>query len=181
MIIGLAGGKGAGKSTVARCIRYKFGYKILSFAQPIKDMLISMGLQEYDVNDPDLKEIVNKEFTKSPRYMMQSLGSEWGRALISDRIWITCLERRMAPYLDYVIDDVRFENEAEFIRSKGGKIIHVERHKLGTLGDLHISEAGIPEEFIDKTIKNLSPYGGDLENVVVSTMEEINGKRTVHP
>lgn len=180
MIIGLTGGKGAGKSTVARCIRYKYGYKILSFAQPIKDMLISMGLREYDVNDPDLKEVVCTEFTKSPRYMMQSLGTEWGRELISDRIWITCLEQRISPYMDYVIDDVRFQNEAEFIRSKGGKIIHVERTRMDN-GDLHVSEAGISDEFIDTTIKNLSPYEGDLENVVVSTMEEINGKRTVHP
>ena len=57
MIIGLAGGKGCGKSSVARILERKYGYEILSFASPIKDMLRAMGLRDSELNDPVLKEI----------------------------------------------------------------------------------------------------------------------------
>lgn len=176
MIIGLTGGKGSGKSTVARCIRHKYGYKIKSFATPIKEMLMAMGLSEQELSDPDLKEKELEGYGKSPRWCMQSLGSEWGRALISDSIWITCLEKQMLPWEHYVIDDVRFPNEAEFIKSQHGKILHVERTNM--LGeDVHVSEAGLSEDFIDGTIQNMSPNLNDLEASVVAAMEELlNGK-----
>ena len=172
MIIGLTGGKGSGKSTAGRCIRHKYGYKILSFAKPIKDMLMAMGISEECISDPDLKEKELEGYNKSPRWFMQSLGSEWGRALISDRIWITCLEKQMLPWNHYVIDDVRFPNEAEFIKEQGGKILHVERTKMQG-EDVHVSEAGLSKDLIDGTIKNMSPNLNDLEASVVAAMEDV--------
>ncbi|EBV3304167.1 deoxynucleotide monophosphate kinase [Salmonella enterica subsp. enterica serovar Enteritidis] len=52
-----------------------------------------------------------------------------------------------------VIKDIRFENEADFIRSRGGKIWHIKRHKRITVNS-HTSEAGIITQRADYTINN---------------------------
>ena len=173
MIIGLAGGKGCGKSSVARIMARKYGYEILSFASPIKDMLKAMGLRDSELNDPVLKEIKLDEYGKSPREIMQLLGTEFGRAMIADDIWVTAMKRKIAPGTKVVIDDVRFENEARFIRDGGGAVIEVKRTKLDENADLHISEAGIPEDLIDGIINNISCYETDLELEVVKKVEEV--------
>ena len=91
MIIGLTGFKGCGKSTVAEIMEERFGYKTRSFATPIKDMLRAMGLSREELYDPEIKERVIEDFGKSPREMMQTLGTEWGRMLVSSDIWVTAL------------------------------------------------------------------------------------------
>lgn len=171
MIIGLTGGKGCGKSSVARIINRLYGYEHVSFAKPIKDMLRVLGLGDAELNDPTIKEIVLDEYGKTPREMMQSLGTEWGRMLVSGNVWISALRKQLKPQKNYVIDDVRFDNEARFVRERGA-VIHVERER-DIAGDTHISEAGIDDDLIDATIKNVSCYESDLELEVVRVMEEI--------
>lgn len=97
MIIGLTGGKGCGKSSVARILERKYGYEILSFATPIKEMLKAMGLRDAELNDPVLKEIKLDEYGKSPREMMQLLGTEFARNMIAQDVWITAMKRRITP------------------------------------------------------------------------------------
>jgi len=173
MIIGLTGGKGCGKSSVARILDRKYGYDILSFATPIKQMLKAMGLRDAELNDPTLKEIKLDEYGKSPREMMQLLGTEFARNMIAQDVWITAMRRRIIPGTKIVIDDVRFDNEAEFIRGMDGTILEVKRTKLDENNDTHISEAGLSENFIHGTINNLSCYETDLELEVDSKIEEV--------
>ena len=173
MIIGLAGGKGCGKSSVARIMERKFGYEIMSFATPIKDMLRAMGLRDAELNDPVLKEIKLDEYGKSPREIMQLLGTEFGRVMIADDIWVTAMKRKIQPGTKVVIDDVRFENEARFIRDSGGSVLEVKRTRIDENADTHISEAGIPESLIDGIINNTSCYESDLELVVDSAISEV--------
>lgn len=174
MIIGLTGKKGSGKSTVAGMLCEKYDYRIMSFATPIKDMLMAMGLTEDEIYNVDLKEKTIERFGKSPREMLQLLGTEFGRNLIADDVWVRTLEAKIESADRIVIDDVRFVNEAEMIRSKGGKIIRVTRmgQELGMV-DTHVSEAGIPLEFIDHEIKNVSCYTTDLELAADRVMEEL--------
>lgn len=171
MIIGLAGGKGCGKSTVAKIINKLHDYEIISFATPIKEMLRVLGLGDAELHDPVIKEIPLDEYGKSPREIMQLLGTEFGRNMIDGNIWITALRKQLRPDRNYVIDDVRFNNEARFVRERGA-VIHVERER-DIEGDTHISEAGIDEDFIDATVKNVSCYESDLELEVARVMEEI--------
>lgn len=178
MIIGLTGGKGCGKSSVARIINRLYGYEHVSFAKPIKDMLRVLGLGDAELNDPTIKEIVLDEYGKSPREMMQSLGTEWGRMLVSGNVWISALRKQLDPRKDYVIDDVRFDNEAIFVRERGA-VIHVERER-DIDGDTHISEAGISENLIDKKIRNISCYESDLELEVARVMEEVVYYGSIH-
>jgi hypothetical protein len=174
MIIGLTGKKGSGKSTVAGMLCEKYDYRIMSFATPIKDMLMSMGLTEDEIYNIELKEKIVERFGKSPRELLQLLGTEFGRNLIADDIWVRVLESKIDSDDQIVIDDVRFANEAEMIKGKGGKIIRVTRmgQELGMV-DTHVSEAGIPLELIDHEIKNVSCYTSDLELAADRVMEDL--------
>ena len=172
MIIGLTGKKGCGKSTVGRIIAEDWDYGIKSFATPIKLMLSAMGLSSDELYDPAKKEEVISEFGKSPRELMQLLGTEFGRTLVSQNIWVTSLEKDLEDERNYVIDDVRFPNEAAMIRARGGVIVRVVRG-LDEDGDEHISEAGINPELINYEIRNISCYEMDLRNEVNQVLKEI--------
>ena len=169
MIIGLTGFKGCGKSTVAQIMEERLGYKIRSFATPIKDMLRAMGLSHEELYDPKTKEVVIEDFGKSPREMMQTLGTEWGRMLVSSDIWVTGLMRQVNDEDNYVIDGVRFPNEAAAIHARGGKVVRVVRPTDSSKSDSHISEQGLNSEKIDYELQNISCYRTDLEFATIRT------------
>ena len=174
MIVGLTGRKGCGKSSVANIFRDRLGYEVVSFASPIKDMLRVLGLGDAELNDPIIKEIVLDEYRKSPRELMQLLGTEFGRALVDKNIWVTALEKRIDSDKNYVIDDVRFPNEAAMIHANGGKVVRVYRPlQEDEAAASHISEAGIDSEQIDYELRNSSCYVTDLEHTVIKTLEDL--------
>jgi len=175
MIIGLTGRKGCGKSSVANIFRDRLGYEILSFASPIKDMLRVLGLGDAELNDPTIKEIPLDEYGKSPRELMQILGTEFGRELVSQNIWVRALEKRIEDGKNYVIDDVRFPNEAAMIHARGGKIVRVYRpaQEEAAAKDKHVSESGLDSEQIDCELRNSSCYVTDLEHTAIKTLEDL--------
>ena len=161
-IIGLTGKSRVGKDTTARLIVAARGGYTYSFADPIRAMLrAGFGI---DMNDPywsDKKEDVIPAIGKSPRELMQTLGTEWGRTLVNEHIWLTMAKQRYVNQgAGMVIPDVRFSNEAEWVRKMGGRIIHVKRD-LATVVKQHSSEVGMPMEDGDGVIIN----NGSLEDL----------------
>jgi len=89
-------------------------------------MLKAIGLTDAHV-DGDLKhEPTDLLCGKTPRWAMQSIGTEWGRKLIGEDIWIRAWKNTL-PTGAVVCDDLRFPNEAEAVKSMGGKIIRITR------------------------------------------------------
>jgi hypothetical protein len=164
MLIGLTGLAGSGKSEAARILIEQFGFERVKFADPLKNMirrmLADMGHIAEDVErmiEGDLKEVEIPELGVTPRRLMVTLGTEWGRDLIRADLW-TRLWAARADQFDLVIaDDVRFPNEVEAIRNRGGILWKIERPGLerGT----HASEA--LEVDADRTILN----SGTLEEL----------------
>lgn len=117
----------SGKSVVARYLEHLHGYTIVKFAGPLKDMtralLSGMGYQDFQVEDMvdgDLKEQTIPGFpTTTPRKIMQTLGTEWGREVIQADLWIEVARQKTEAILRaggrVVIDDLRFQNEFDFI------------------------------------------------------------------
>lgn len=155
MIIGLAGKARSGKDTTGLHLHDVYGATLLSFAQPIKDMLEAMGIEAHYIYG-DGKDQTHPEYGITPRRMMQTLGTEWGRAL-DPMLWINVLLSRYqhikTQSLDplVVVTDVRFTDEVDAIRAAGGVVINIDRPGLNSDDD-HASEAGISD--FDFTIKN---------------------------
>lgn len=145
-IIGFSGPAGAGKSTAARILVEQHGFRLVKFAGPLKAMLRAI-LPGDDVNEwieGALKETVHPVLGCTPRHAMQTLGTEWGRRCIDPELWVNLARADICTdESNVVLDDVRFENEAEMIRSLGGMVIEIrpkfQTHHLIT----HVSESGV--------------------------------------
>lgn len=159
ILIGLCGAAGSGKDTVAGHLAINHGYRVLAFAGPLYDAVAAItGLTVSELRDRRLKEKPIEWVGKSPRELLQLMGTEFGRNMIREDIWI---RRAMMDVeeatCDCVITDVRFDNEAVAIRDAGGVIVEVVRPGTACLdaeAAKHASEAGIPRHHISATITN---------------------------
>ena len=139
MILGLVGPAGAGKGTVADMLVSE-GYIKVAFADILKDVVSIMfgwprHLLEGDTDESrQFRETVDEWWSErfgypvTPRNMLQLMGTEAGRDVFHKDIWILSLERRIRGRNNVVISDVRFPNEIDFVRKKGGKIVRVRRN-----------------------------------------------------
>ena len=74
---------------------------------------------------------------------MQTLGTEWGRDQVHPELWIRHAQRRLDNYrrvsVNVVVTDVRFPNEADWLRANGGELWHVLRKTAPNVVNLHAS------------------------------------------
>jgi nucleoside-triphosphatase THEP1 len=149
-LIGLSGPKGVGKSTVARALAGATNGEVMSLAQPIREGLAAMGLS---VTDYDLLKEVDLIHGKSLRDLMKSLGTEWGRDLVHEDIWVTLLLERYdrTDAKVVIVDDVRMVNEARAIHDEGGAVFEIARPGIGYDGD-HLTETPIESTEIDMAV-----------------------------
>lgn len=148
LVIGLAGKARHGKDTVADYLVVNHGFVRLAYADAIRDMLeIGLGIElRYLTTD---KEAIIPWLGVTGRHLMQTLGTEWGRSHVRPDLWRLLLARKIDALADdgdrIVISDVRFRNEADWVRGVlRGHLWHVYRPGLigGPASD-HASEAGI--------------------------------------
>lgn len=159
-IIAFTGRAGAGKDTAADFISDT--HVPLAFAKPLKDACKIL----FNFTDEQLytshKELVDSRWGKSPREILQFLGTDVLRKHITDDFFIVSMKQRIESIIKgdgvvkgVVITDVRFDNEAKLIRDMGGIIIKITRDSGSeTSHSNHITEKGISEQFIDHTIIN---------------------------
>jgi len=154
-LIGLCGAKGVGKSTYASFIAGQHGH-VYSFATPLKTMLMSVFPDEYILKQKELP-IPNYPKHVTGRYLLQTLGTDWARKLITEDIWMLMLRERLVKDMDnkaspMVIDDLRFPNEATMVRELGGEVWRVNRRGFKPSNDNHSSEAGIPDNLVNRKV-----------------------------
>lgn len=167
-VVALSGKAGHGKDTVANYLRDKHGFKTVSFAQPLKTGLSTMlALDPEFFEDRVLKEKTLEEYGKSPRQLMQWMGTDVLRAHIRDDIFIMTMKKRLHTLLalkeDVVISDCRFDAEAALVHdlNKNGPLARTVvwlvdaslRLPLGVAGE-HVTEKGISRNKIDKIVSN---------------------------
>ena len=159
MIIGLCGYAQSGKDTAAAHLVESLGWARVAFADPLREMLYALNpaLDEW-TNVQSLVDKVGWEFAKKDpevRRLLQALGTEAGRKVLGDEIWVDVAAKKIRKMLpaNVVLTDVRFENEAQMILGMYGQIIRVERPGVGAVNG-HVSENGIPDWYVSEVIVN---------------------------
>ena len=154
ILIGITGPAGSGKSTAAQYLADQYSLHNMAFADPIREMFAAMLgmslelLEATHLSDRYAKERTIPHIGASPRRLMQTLGTEWGRDTIHPDIWVRLARERLGWVEDHttlqgaVISDVRFDNEATMIRAAGGLIIHMHRDDHVPV-EAHRSEHGV--------------------------------------
>lgn len=155
-LVAFCGPAGVGKSTASKYFIAR-GYVKLSFADPLRSMLAVLT-DVYDRYDERKLEPREELCGKSVRHALQTLGTDWARNLIGEDIWLRQFERRVAanPEIRFVVDDCRFDNEAELVRKLGGTVVKLHRPGFSHNAS-HASEAGVSPGFIDAEISATTP------------------------
>jgi len=152
----------SGKTSVAQYLNCR-GYRILSFATPIKAMVRTF-LQHYSLDSAQIerylvedKELPIPNVGVSARHLCQTLGTEFGRACVHPETWIKAWQRTavrdMDRGIDVVVDDVRFWDEALRIKDLGGELWMIQRPGVEKI-NTHASEGGLNDYKFDVVIDN---------------------------
>ncbi|QXC49509.1 deoxynucleotide monophosphate kinase [Agrobacterium salinitolerans] len=143
-VIALTGLAGSGKSTASKYLIEKHGYQLVKFAGPLKDMLRAIGLGEGHIEGAHKETDLAMLYGRTPRYAMQTLGTEWGRKCMGEDFWTNLWRSRVDGVLAFggrvVVDDCRFPNEADEVRKLGGVVWRLVGR--GGIAGSHESEAG---------------------------------------
>lgn len=140
MIIGICGLIGSGKGTVAD-ILVDQGFTKVSFADKLKDGVSTIfgwdrAMLEGDTDEsrqwreqPDDFWCAETRMEVTPRLVLQLFGTDCMRNGFNDGVWVSLLKKTILDNPgNYVVPDVRFENEIEMIRSIGGEVWEVKRN-----------------------------------------------------
>jgi hypothetical protein len=140
MIVGFVGYIGSGKGTAGDILK-EWNFKPLSFAGLVKDVASVMfnwprHLLEGDTDESRaFRETEDAYWTKkmgrpfTPREALQKVGTECGRDVFHKDFWVLALESKIQKNENYVITDVRFPNEINWIHNQHGLVIELQRGK----------------------------------------------------
>ena len=174
LLIGLAGLARTGKTTAASHLVSTHNFQTYAFADPLRESLMTLfNLSPLDFSD-ERKELPISWLGHSARELMQSMGTDWGRDQIHQDLWVWLAEQNLEllgqaneTASGFVISDLRFENEAAFVREKGGLVIHLLREDAPDVNS-HISESGIAIHDNDIVLHNdesIEDMTGQLDEI----------------
>lgn len=177
ILLAMYGRARSGKDTAADYLAQQLGLYKYAFAEPLKTMLKSVFGDHFHEGD---RSGICPETGKSYREMMQTLGTEWGRELMTQDVWINLVQKKWewvkggsafttdlgtvgnvqlngrALVNGMILSDLRFDSEAEWVKSQGGIVIEITRG-IDTLTPSvasHASEAGIRDDLADLLVVN---------------------------
>lgn len=180
-IVGLQGYGGSGKSEVRRILERR-GYVARHIKEPIAEMTRVLLDAVYPGMEDKLAYFIDGHLKRTPipelggrtaTEIQQELGTAFGRNFISPTIWLDIWARwaddRLAANQPVVQESVRFANEAEAIRARGGVIFEVRRPGIGPV-NAHVSEAlPVKADYVIHNTGDLSV----LESRVITAMEMV--------
>lgn len=182
-IVAFSGYATSGKDTAAEALT-GLGFCRIAFADKLREFLYRLNplvTSGVDNTPVPLRRVIDEygwngykrtQWKDSIREMLQRLGTECGRELISDNIWVNATLDNLTEG-KYSITDVRFPNEAEAIRQRGGKIYRIVRAGVGPANG-HKSEISLDDYEFDGFIHNDGTVEQFHENVRRNILENRN-------
>ena len=169
-IIALTGKKESGKKLLASFLAEKYGYKIFTFSEPIKQICSILGLSHEQLYT-NSKDIVIEKLGITGRKFMQIIGDDMIRKKLrsilpdlKECLLITAIRGKITeaktnnPNVRIVFIDTRLQSEVDLIKEFGGKTmrLHRESHykyedEFALISDV---ETHIDELVVDYEIDN---------------------------
>lgn len=162
-VLGLSGKARSGKDFLAKNVVVPMGFLPFALADHFK---VTVGaksvLSDGTRFDVDVKQLWETDKDELHRTALQEEGTERGRNVFGENIWVRHLElwfyklHRVYGFDRFVVTDVRFPNEVEWIQSLGGKVYRiVGRGGLNDSREAHASEQALDEySGFDRIIDN---------------------------
>jgi len=167
MIIGLNGYAKSGKDEIANAIRSLHPtWEIKKFAGKLKDIasiLTGIPAESFEDQSFKMKHLMGWDMTV--RELLQRLGTEGVRSGVHTDAWVNALFVDYYQYAKWIITDVRFPNEAQSIKDRGGVLIRVNRPGVGPVNN-HLSETALDDWKFDHVIDN----NGTLQELKIKSI-----------
>ncbi len=171
IIVGLSGKKRAGKDFACGVMRSRgwedaIDVHRLAFADALKaELAAACGVTVQFIEE-------NKDAFRTG---LQWFGTEFRRELFGDDYWLvkasSALEEIHSPVV--VVPDVRFTNEAEWVKSYGGVMVRINRTAgLLPVEDTHASETDLDDYDFDYVLENdlTEKFRNEVEGLWVSVI-----------
>lgn len=155
-IIGLHGMAGSGKDFIAENCLVPIGYFRFALATHFKIDVVRKDIFTYE-----------EVFYTKPahvRHRLQQIGTEEGRDVFGEDVWCNAAEawlhniNKSNNINKFVIADIRFDNEAKWIKNHGGIVIKIESNRsrsgMDDQAKKHSSEAGLSDHLVDYVVIN---------------------------
>lgn len=156
-VIGLSGYARSGKDTIGTAL-VALGFQRASFADYIRSALYALNPQV--AGDSRVAELIDahgwehvKVAHPEVRSLLQRLGSEVGRDMLGENVWVDLTFKNMPDGSKIVVTDCRFPNEADTIRRLGGEVWRVHRPGF-TAVNAHPSETALDDWDFDQHFYN---------------------------
>jgi len=178
IIIGLGCKRLRGKDTAAKMLTFilqERGHDVRmdAFALTLKDVCrIVFGFTDDQMNTPEGKAAKDPFWGFTPRWALQTVGTEAFRQQIDRNIWVKVLQRRYQQHpQSVVVTDIRFKNEVNMIKDMGGHVIRVDRDiPFDDSKDHHASECSLDDfdewDYVVSNNSTLDFLGLQLRNIV---------------
>lgn len=178
-VVGISGKAGSGKDFIAQQYFLPRGYTRFSLAWHFKVWLVGKGEATYE-----------EVFHTKPshiRKLLQEEGTERGRNVYGENVWCHTMGAWMTTLSQhsnitrFVIPDIRFENEVEYIKSIGGIVLRLDapirasNNSLTPEARQHISETALDTyKNFDGVIYNDVDYTSGVEDHITEILNTLS-------
>ncbi len=185
VIIGVNGYARSGKDTVAEILVRNYGFKRFSFADHLRACVFELNPivgsrfapRDHDtfryvrwqdvIGEYGYENYKDTEYGDEMRRILQVMGTEVGRNMIQDDVWVRELDKQSGRI---IVPDMRFPNEYDKIKNAGGIVWRIDRPDVRPVNP-HVSETAIDDKTFDYYIDNSSTIKA-LEQEVDHLMDE---------
>ena len=181
MIIGISGKAGSGKDTAAKMLEILYAnpgisyedfanrkyrnfadVQVVHFADILKETVqVLFAIGEWETNTQEGKKTTVDWIGKTVRELLQEVGQGLRDAIDPD-LWVKALFANTEDWTNIIIADVRYPNELEAIKKRGGVLLRIDRNGAGAGNhssetalddykewDFHIGNNGSMEELFE--------------------------------
>jgi hypothetical protein len=185
-LFGLHGRPRVGKDTVAAHLIKKYNLLRYGPSVPVKDTTAAMfDIPRWYLDDDKMKDEMDPYWKMTYRQMAQKVGKESSRDVFGDDFWMKHVDLKWRSiqmhrttmvmgspdkpvHSGMVLADIRYQNEVEWVKERGGTVIFVVRDNAPKSSDTgHVVDAGLPIGLADLVIYNngtIDEFYAQVEN-----------------